>query len=194
MQCPCRPMVTDVQCLELSGWSNTHVFLWVMVFWKTKQQQTNTQQQPTTSNKNKTTNNKQHTQKKMKQHKKRQQPLSRGSHRTPLINSLYPCLCVFSFVFGVCSMCRIVLCLPLLCLCRPRGRRSLRWRSGRWRRGGCCPRGHAAPPMQWKTQGAKGAHGFIFAYIYILDLHMTPYGVMLHECKLVAENLHRKLK
>ena len=23
---------------------------------------------------------------------------------------------------------------------------------------------------------------------------MTPYGVMLHECELVAENLHRKLK
>ena len=34
----------------------------------------------------------------------------------------------------------------------------------------------------------------VYIYIYILDLHMTPSGVMLHVCKLVAENLHRKLK
>ena len=31
------------------------------------------------------------------------------------------------------------------------------------------------------------------AFTYILDLHMTPYGVMLHECEFVAENIHRKL-
>ena len=35
----------------------------------------------------------------------------------------------------------------------------------------------------------------IYIYIYIvLDLHMTPSGVMLHECELVAENLARKEK
>ena len=37
-------------------------------------------------------------------------------------------------------------------------------------------------------------HTYLCTYIYILDLHMTPSGVMLHECEPAAENLHRKLK
>ena len=60
--------------------------------------------------------------------------------------------------------------------------------------------------LGWATPNLRAMYGRLnictgyciyaltIAYIYILDLHMTPSGVMLHVCELVAENLHRKLK
>ena len=56
-------------------------------------------------------------------------------------------------------------------------------------------KGYAVFAMLLISNTCRGTrYTYVYEYIYQLDFHMTPYGVMLHECKLVAENLHRKLK